>query len=107
MAQRSKEDWTTYFLTINIPDDASTNYAAIFYKNFMTNEILADTTADDLHQLGIGIFGNIKTILHHAKTNTPTTTIPPDTTTSPTTVHTFMKTPAAKPPIILNDMTPL
>ena len=70
----------------------------------MTDEILADITAADLRQLGIGIFGDIKTILHHAKENTPTTTIAPDTTTSQTTITTFMKTPAAKPPIILHDM---
>ena len=70
----------------------------------MTDEILADTTADDLCQLGIRIFGDIKTILHHAKDNTPTNTIAPDTTKSPTTITTFMKTPAAKPPIILHDM---
>ena len=70
----------------------------------MTDEILADITAADLRQLGIGIFEDIKTILHHAKENTPTTTIAPDTTTSQTTITTFMKTPAAKPPIILHDM---
>ena len=70
----------------------------------MTDEILADTAADDLCQLGIRIFGDIKTILHHAKENPPTNTIAPDTTKSPTTITTFMKTPAAKPPIILHDM---
>ena len=71
----------------------------------MTSEILADITADDLCQLGIGIFGHIKAILHHAKANTPATTIPLDTTTSPTTITILMKTPAAKPSIILHDMT--
>ena len=42
MVLHSKEDWTTYFRTINIPDDASTTYAAIFHKNHMTDEILAE-----------------------------------------------------------------
>ena len=113
IALRSKEDWTTYFCTINIPDDASTTYAVIFHNNHMTAYILGDTTANNLCQLGIRIFGGIRTIIHHAKVNTPTTTIPPDTTTiprdtttSPTTLTTFMKT-AAKPPIILHDTTQL
>ena len=105
MVLHSKEVWTTYFHTINIPDDASTTYATIFHKNHMTDEILADTTADNLRQLGIRTFGDIKTILHHAKVNTPATTKPPDTTTSPITITTFIKKPAAKPPIILHDMT--
>ena len=104
MVLHSKEDWTTYFRTINIPDDASTTYAAIFHKNHdWWNSCW--TTADKLRQPGIRIFGDIKTILHHAKVNTPATTIPPDNTTSPTTINTFIKTPAAKPPIILHDMT--
>ena len=82
MVLHSKEDWTTYFRTINIPDDASTTYAAIFHKNHMTDEILAEPL-----------------LINFA------TTIPPDNTTSPTTINTFIKTPAAKPPIILHDMT--
>ena len=73
MALHRKEEWTTYFRTINIPDDASTTYATIFHENPMTDEILADIAAADLRQLGIRIFGDIKTILHHAKENTPTT----------------------------------
>ena len=105
MALRSKEDWTTYFCTIKTPDDASTTYAAIFHENHMTSEILADITADDHCQLGIGIFGDTKAILYHAKANTPATTIPLDTTTSPTTITILMKMPAAKPSIILHDMT--
>ena len=100
MALWSKEDCTTYSHTINIHDDASTTYAAIFHKNHLTNEILADTTVNNLCQLGIRIFGDIKTIFHHAKANTPA-----NTTTSPTTITTFMKMPAAKPRIILHHMT--
>ena len=47
MVLHSKADWTAYFHTINIPDDASTTYAAIFHENRMTDEILADTTANE------------------------------------------------------------
>ena len=103
----SLEDWTTYFCTFDIPDDASITYATIFRENHMTDEILAHTTADNLRQLGIEIFGDIKTILYHGEANTPATTIPWDTTSFPTTITTFMKTPAAKLPIILHDMTRL
>lgn len=96
MALRSKEEWTTYFRQINIPDDVSATYATIFHDNRITNEILADTTADDLRQMGIGVFGDIKTILNHAKVNRPTTTTSPDTSLPQTTATTFMKNPSCK-----------
>ena len=66
MALCSREAWTTYFQNINIPDDVAATYATIFHTNQITTDTLADTTADDLCQLDIEIFGDIKAILHHA-----------------------------------------
>ena len=65
MALHSREAWNTYFQNINIPDDVAATYATIFNTNWITTNTLADTTADDLRQLGIEIFGDIKAILRH------------------------------------------
>ena len=65
MALRSREAWNTYFQNINIPDDVAATYATIFHTNWITTNTLTDTAADDLRQLSIEIFGDIKAILRH------------------------------------------
>ena len=66
MELHSREAWTTYFQNINIPDDVAATYATIFHTDRITTDTLADTTTNDLCQLGTDIFGDIKAILHHA-----------------------------------------
>ena len=104
MVLHSKEDWTTYFSTINLPDDASTTYAAIFHKNHMTDEILAEPLLTSFANQASEYLETSKLSSIMLKwTHLP---LPyPRSTTSPTTINTFIKTPAAKPPIILHDMT--
>ena len=91
-----------HFQNINIPDHVAASYATIFHTNWITTANLADTITNDLWQLGIEISGHIKAILHHARPTQPVSN-PEPLTINPT--ATFIKTPAAKPPLILSDMT--
>ena len=80
----------------------------MFCANPITEAVLVETTATELSQLGIKVFGDIKTILHNAQSTTTdprtSTTRNPANTTSNDSVSKSMKTPAAKPPTILADM---
>ena len=82
MVLHSRQAWTTYFQNINIPDDVAATYATTFHTNRITTSTLADTTTNDLCQLGIEIFGDIKAILCHAQP-TPPVSNPEPTTTNP------------------------
>lgn len=68
----------------------------------MNAELLAQTTPDDLRTLGINALGDIKTILKYFTPSQATTNAVAQPNTQQ---EQFMKTPAAKPPQILVDMT--
>ena len=101
---RSKEQWTNFFINIQIPADIAETYAEIFIENRITETNFIDFTKEDLQEIGITTLGDIKAILRHQQ-HQPA----PSTSSAPTTTHTtsppFMKTPAAKLPQLTSEMT--
>ena len=98
MALHSKEQWTNFFINIQIPAGANTaeTYAENFnLYNHITDTNFIDFTKEDLQELGITTLGDIKAILRHRQ-HPPASSTSSSPVTTPITSPTFMKTLAAE-----------
>ena len=93
MMLRTKEQWTELFISFHIPADIAKVSANKFILNCIAELNFPDLTKDDLQELSITTFGDIKNILRKQVTLTSPTT---QSDTNPPTSSSFMKTPAAK-----------
>lgn len=70
MAAPAKSDmsyWIKFFTDAGIPAGDAANYAVTFTDNRISRSMLTDLTKEYLQDMGIGILGDIISILKHAK----------------------------------------
>ena len=59
--------WIKFFTDAGIPAGDAANYAVTFTDNRISRAMLTDLTKEYLQDMGIGILGDIISILKHAK----------------------------------------
>ena len=59
--------WIKFFTDAGVPAGDAANYAVTFTDNRISRAMLTDLTKEYLQDMGIGILGDIISILKHAK----------------------------------------
>ena len=104
MVLHSKEQWTNFFIIIQIPVDIAETYAETFINNCITETNFIEFTKEDLQEIGVTTLGDIKAIIRHQQ-HPPALSTSSSSIATATASPTFMKMPAAKLPQLTAEMT--